>query len=246
MKKLRLPMTYVLAALLLICSIGLPIGILRLGDIARFEKVEQEPLPYNLSIEQEPYSTLEKLSLIMHANEEDRVTIATQDLTLGETWSSGFVADIAAKNLAAITSKLGIGTKLEVYSAEMLTLVDRAKPSLSARYWIIQFEGDGERAHLLLDVDTGQIPQFEYFSEGEIKVNSSGVFEVLSSQVNDVGYWDLGENSATFYEENGVIVFHIDSSENYLGWTISDTESYDTTIALQGVNDLSERYGYAK
>ena len=92
MKKLKIPVTVLLAALLLLFSAGLPVLLLNLGDLGRSGRAVQEPLPYNLNVQQEPYSIVEKMNLIQcYDDGSEFVTVAETELIGSELWERGLV-----------------------------------------------------------------------------------------------------------------------------------------------------------
>lgn len=225
MKKLKIPITYLLAGLLLLCSAGLPVAILQLGDLRRFGKTEQEPLPYNLNVEQEPYSVVEKMYLIQ-CYEEGRefVTVAETELIGSELWDQGLVQDVVNKKLAIICDALGMRVpELKIVYGITLTVADRRKPALSLRLWAVELQNDWRSCSLILDVDTGAVYGFRMGKNSESEtlpaIKEDVIFSVLRQQVQSDGSWDRDDTTALLYEEAGMATFIFDSGSWDFSWS---------------------------
>lgn len=224
-KKLKIPQPFLLAALLMICSVGLPILMLRLGDMSRYGSVEQEPLPYNLNVEQEPYSVSEKMEILesqRYDQGRDSLTTAEQDLIGSELWNSGTVEDVVGKKLAAICTDLGISVpKAEITRGAMLTITDRSKPALSLRLWAIVLEGQSEYVDLVLDVDTGYVYTFlisGMAGEEVSKTDNQRLYKALMGQIDAAGQWYLEEAEALMFDDSGLAIFHLMNESDSIGW----------------------------
>ena len=223
--KLKIPQPFLLAALLIVCSVGLPILMLQMGDLSRYGRVQQEALPYNLNVEQEPYFVSEKMKMLEMQRNDDRLdslTMAEQDLIGSELWNSGTVEDVVSKKLAAICSALDISVpRLEITEARMFTITDRAKPALSLRLWTLVLNGQDEYVDLWLDVDTGYVYTFlisGMAGEEAPKTKDQRIFEAVISQIDAGGQWYLEEPLSLMVDDSGLAVFYLVNEDDCIGW----------------------------
>ena len=246
MKKLRIPLQFLLAAVLLISSVGLPIAVLGLGDLRRNGKISQEPLPYNLNVEQEPYSTIEKLEIICQFNgQNDSVTLAQQDLKETELWNQGLVQDVVDQTLAVCCRALGVYVPdMEIAGAIQFTFTDIKKPALSVRVWGLELSGaQAETGTMVLDMDTGLIYSFELGSNRSNRwnVETEAVYAVLQSQLVDAGDWyRKDESTAVLRTDEGAAYFDLAADEWWIGWTPMDAVLYSAEVLSESEYDKGE------
>ncbi|MGI6028593.1 MAG: hypothetical protein ACOX81_04195 [Candidatus Heteroscillospira sp.] len=227
MNKRKIPTPYILAGLLLLCAVGLPIAALRLGDLNRLNHVRQEPLPYNLSVQQEPYSTAEKLEILMNYDGmEENMTMAQQALIGSELWNRGLVQDVVDKKLAEICGTLNWEKpELEIKEGIIAVVTDKRKPALSLRVWGVELAGAEYNCQFILDVDTGSVYGFYMGTvDGEKKEadfpDVDRIYNALTGQVSSGGsWWRSGKEVAVLGENDVEAYFSIFSTEWDFGWT---------------------------
>ena len=225
MKKLKIPVTVLLAALLLLFSAGLPVLLLNLGDLGRSGRAVQEPLPYNLNVQQEPYSIVEKMNLIQcYDDGSEFVTVAETELIGSELWERGLVQDVVNKKLAAICDALGLQVpELEIVYGITFTVTDRRKPALSLRMWAVELQNEWRNCSLILDVDTGAVYGFLMGKNSEAEtlpaIKEDQLFSVLRQQIQSDGSWSRDDTTALLFEEAGMATFIFDSGTWDFSWS---------------------------